>query len=64
MKELIEVFTVETVSAELERLLNDTAHRQNMLNDYAQIRMKLGETGTAKRTATMMVDYLNNNLKN
>ncbi len=64
VKELIEVFTVETVNAELERLLNDTAHRQNMLNDYAQIRMKLGETGTAKRTATMMVDYLNSNLKN
>ncbi len=61
VKELIaHLFTTKNVAGELEKLLNDKNYRKTMLEDYAKIKITLGETGAAKRTAEKMVDYLHN----
>jgi lipid-A-disaccharide synthase len=57
VKELVaHHFTVENVSAELDKLLNDTEYRQNMLNEYSKIKSTLGETGAAGKTAKSIVE--------
>jgi len=52
VKELIaHKFTVENVKAEIEQILNNEEHRAQILSDYEQIKYKLGEPGTARKTA-------------
>jgi len=59
VKELVaHQFTVENVSTELNKLLNDKNYRQNMLNEYSKVKNSLGDVGTAKRTAKKMVESL------
>ena len=47
-------FTPATVYNELHRLLNDTAYRSHMLNDYQDISLKLGAPGAARKAAEEM----------
>ena len=51
-------FTVENVSTELNKLLNDKNYRQKMLNEYSNVKNSLGDVGTAKRAAKKMVESL------
>lgn len=60
VKELIaHKFTVENVQAEIELLLNDKAYKAVMLADYDLIKAKLGEPGTARKAAKLMLNYSN-----
>ena len=47
-------FTVENVSRELTRLLNDGAYTKNMLEQYEHIRSMLGTEPAAKRAAQII----------
>jgi lipid-A-disaccharide synthase len=59
VKELIaHLFTVKNMTKELDNLLNNKLYRQNMLNDYAEIRKMLGEPGAAERAARKMYKIL------
>lgn len=61
-RELIqEEFTVENVSAELERIRSDAQVRSRMLADYAEIRRLLGGNGASRRVAAAMVSELRDN---
>ncbi len=50
---------VQEVSSEVNRLLNDNAYRQQMLNNYHQLQSKMGEVGASGRTADLIISYLN-----
>ena len=59
VKELLaHLFTVENIVAELELILKNKNYRQNMLSEYAQLRMQLGEPGAAERAAKKIVGSL------
>jgi lipid-A-disaccharide synthase len=67
VKELLaHLFTVKNVVAKLEEILNNKAYRQNMQNEYAVMKTRLGEPGAAERTAKKMVELLKieNNMPN
>ena len=51
-------FTAESVAHELDLLLNNTAYRQTMLDNYSIIHKELGNPGTAERAAKKMVELL------
>lgn len=56
VKELLaHKFTVENVVGELELILQNTAYRENMLSEYRQMKLRLGEPGTAIRAAASIV---------
>lgn len=60
VKELIQdALNPENISAELKRILLDKAYRQQMLQGYAEIKIKLGTANTAEQAAKLMVGYLN-----
>ena len=52
--------TVEKVSSELTRILDEKAYREDMLNGYAEVMEKLGGPGCAERAAILMFKLLNN----
>ena len=57
VKELIaHLFTVSNMGNELDELLNNKTYRQNMLNEYSEIRTKLGEAVAEKRAAEKMYE--------
>ncbi len=59
VKELIaHLFTVENMTAELRKILYDSAYRQKMLQEYSTIKTALGEKGTAEQAAAKIVSYL------
>ena len=51
-------FTVENVSAELERLLNDRTYTKNMLAEYEHIRSVLGVEPAAGKAAAIITSTL------
>lgn len=51
-------FTLKNVVAELEKIVRNPANEQRMLNDYRDMRIKLGEPGASKRAAELMVKKL------
>jgi lipid-A-disaccharide synthase len=56
VKELIaHKFTVKNVQTEIDMLLNDKAYKARMLTDYEDIKTKLGEPGTARKAALLLV---------
>ncbi len=56
VKELIaHLFTVENMTSELGKILNDSGYRKNMLAGYAVIKEKLGEPGAAQNAAKEML---------
>lgn len=58
-RELIqEDFTVENVAKELHRLTEDRVYRDSMLEDYAQIRRRLGGSGASRSVASAMIGQL------
>jgi len=52
-------FTLKKVVLELERIVRNPANEKRMLNDYKDMMVKLGESGASKRTASLMVEKLN-----
>lgn len=50
--------TVDTVSTELKKILDDKSYREKMLADYDEMRQRLGEPGCASRAANQMVELL------
>lgn len=50
--------TTEAVSSELEKILNDSQYRKNMLAGYAEVLAELGEPGCAERAANKMIELL------
>ncbi len=48
----------ENLLAELNRLIKNSQQREQMLNDYREMKMKLGGEGASKRAAELMVKYL------
>jgi lipid-A-disaccharide synthase len=64
-KEVIKEFiqydmTLENVSGELDRLLNDTEYRNQMLEDFKEMKVLLGGKGASRRTAEKIVGSLRN----
>ncbi len=62
-KEIIKEFlqydmTVENICNELELLLNNDVYRKNMLNNFAELRVKLGGKGASERAAEIIVNSL------
>jgi len=55
---LLENFTLENLVAEMRRITEDTAYRQKMLADYAEVRQLLGGSGASTAVAKAMVDSL------
>ena len=63
VKELIaHLFTVSNMKRELDKLLNNNAYRQNMINGYGEVSKTLGEPGAAERAAGKMVGFLKTEL--
>ena len=55
VKELIgDLFTVENIRKELNRLLHAEKYRNGMMNDYREIKEKLGPSGAARKAAEEM----------
>jgi lipid-A-disaccharide synthase len=56
-------FTADTLSRELSLILPDGKERTQMLNDYKELREKVGEPGASARAAAVMVESLQTDLK-
>jgi len=56
-RELIQYdYTPEAATAEIRRLIEDAPYRQKMLDDYAEIRAKLGGGGASRAVAKAMIE--------
>ena len=51
-------FTPERLSGELSLLLRDKERRSRMLNDYAEVRKKLGTSGASEKAAAVVAEVL------
>ncbi|WP_423149008.1 lipid-A-disaccharide synthase [Rubrolithibacter danxiaensis] len=61
VKELIQQdCNVETITAELNDLLNNKSYRNAMLLNYKELSSKMGEAGASQRTAKLIVQELTN----
>ena len=59
VKELIQDnMNARRIAEELELIIEESAQRTKMLNDYRQVREILGETNASENTAKLMVEYL------
>ncbi|NDV81825.1 lipid-A-disaccharide synthase [Bacteroides sp. 51] len=59
VRELVaHTMTIENMRAELERLLNDTAYRNQMLDGYEDMATRLGSPGAPMRAAKEMIKLL------
>ncbi|HTA27075.1 MAG TPA: lipid-A-disaccharide synthase, partial [Bacteroidia bacterium] len=64
VKELIQhELTVENLSHELKKLLDDAAYRERIIDEYKQINEKLGGPGASARAAKIIADFLHKNKK-
>ena len=58
-RELIQYdYTPEAATAEIRRLVEDEDYRRKMLDDYAEIRRKLGGGGASREVAKAMIEEL------
>ena len=58
-KELLQdYFTADSALTELRRLIEDVPYRQRMLDDYAEIRRRLGGSGASEAVARAMIQEL------
>jgi lipid-A-disaccharide synthase len=58
VKELIQQdCNPQTITAELNLILNDAAYRQQMLVDYSKLDERMGEPGASAKTAGLIVKY-------
>jgi len=51
-------FTVGNIVAELTNILRNPAYKEKMVDNYSEMRKRLGDTGTAKRAAKIIVESL------
>ncbi|MDH6358987.1 lipid-A-disaccharide synthase [Parabacteroides sp. PF5-9] len=51
-------FSQKNIQNELDRILNDTAYRNQMLAGYDEVIQVLGEPGASQRTAELIYSYL------
>jgi len=58
VQELLQVNLEKDIANEMERLLNNNAYRNNMLQEYQNIRESLGGPGCSKRIAQRMTELL------
>lgn len=59
VKELVaHLFTVDNVSQELNKILHNTAYRENILHEYAEMKKEFGEHNAALNTAKKMHEEL------
>ena len=59
IKELIQNnLTTETLSTELNNLINNNNYRNNIFADYNELNKKIGEKGSSKRLAELIIKYL------
>ena len=59
VRELVaHTMTVDNMRAELDRLLNNTAYRNQMLNGYDEVARHLGPAGAPVHAAKKMIGYL------
>jgi lipid-A-disaccharide synthase len=59
VKELIQInFTVNKIRAELDRVLNKPAYRNEILKSYQELRQKLGAPGASRKAAVLMAEKL------
>jgi len=62
VKELIQhELTVENLSLELKKLMEDKPNRERILSEYKQINEKLGGAGASDRAAKIIIDFLQKN---
>lgn len=59
VKELLQTDLAQRISRELERLLHDENYRNQMFDNYKQLRTNCGGSGASRRVAKMMMDELN-----
>jgi lipid-A-disaccharide synthase len=58
VKELIQpVCTPETISTELDLILNNAAYRDRMLKNYKKLHEKMGTPGASEKTAGLIIKY-------
>ncbi|MDR3693503.1 lipid-A-disaccharide synthase [Mucilaginibacter sp.] len=58
IKEFIqEDCNIQTIRAELDKLLNNKAYRQKMLDSYDLLDVKMGKPGASGRTASLIIKY-------
>ena len=55
---LLENFTLENLVAEMRRITEDAAYREQMRSDYAEVRRLLGGSGASNAVAKAMVESL------
>ncbi len=58
VKEFLQFRLVRNIRRELNRLLTDTAYRQEMLDNFQILAERIGEPGTSARVSKSMYDYL------
>ena len=63
VKEILQYRLSEKISAELHRILGDSDYRQKMLDDFKEMRLRLGKPGTHTRLAGRIVEYLTESTK-
>ena len=58
VKELIQQdCSPQSISAELNKLVNDKAYRSQMLSNYSELDKRMGKAGASARTAKLIVQY-------
>ena len=60
VKELLQENLARDIRREMDKLLFDLAYRENMLNNYKELRNMLGNPGVADRVADRIVRIVNN----
>jgi lipid-A-disaccharide synthase len=59
VKELLQHdFTLENLNSEFRRLTEDEEYINNMRDDYARLKRKLGDQDASAKAASMMTDFL------
>jgi lipid-A-disaccharide synthase len=60
-KELIQYdFTIENLKTELDLILKNGKNREIQLENYKEMKIKVGQKGASERTAELIFKYLNN----
>lgn len=60
VKELIQnQFNAQNISVELDNLLHDQSYRENILNDYKELILKLEEKDSAMNAARLIHEFIN-----
>ncbi|KPK82740.1 MAG: lipid-A-disaccharide synthase [Bacteroides sp. SM23_62_1] len=61
VKEFLQFHLKESLSSELNRIVNDETYRVNMIKDFKELRKILGEPGASGRIARRMIELVGKN---